>query len=143
MTVIQLIEKFYFVCWKTKYWIKICFSFKVFLFDKKGNKTNPLNKLFVLNFTENHTIQDSSSVWVYKMERWLHSTYTKDPGLKKGRTNEVLKLQLQQGIIMYHQDFEFWAKNIQLFEDIFNWIFVLKMHFFRWKYIYLKNKFSI
>lgn len=115
----------------------------MFLFDKKGNKTNPLNKLFVLNFTENHTIQDSSSVWVYKMERWLHSTYTKDPGLKKGRTNEVLKLQLQQGIIMYHQDFEFWAKNIQLFEDIFNWIFVLKMHFFRWKYIYLKNKFSI
>lgn len=32
--------------------MKRCFSLKVFLFDKK-NKINPLNKLFVLNFTVN------------------------------------------------------------------------------------------
>lgn len=43
----------------------------------------------------------------------------KDPALKKGRTNEVLKLQLQQDITMNHQDFEFWAKTIHLFEDLF------------------------
>lgn len=66
----------------------------------------------------------------------------KDSALKIGRTNEVLKLQLQQDITMNHQDLEFWAKTIQLFEDLFNLLnFFLEDALFIWKYIYLKNKF--
>lgn len=62
----------------------------------------------------------------------------KDPALKKGRTNEVLKLQLQQDITMNHQDFEFWAKTIHLFEDLFCSLnFCLEdAFFFRWKCIH-------
>lgn len=44
----------------------------------------------------------------------------KDSVLKIARTNEVLKLQLQQDITMNHQDFAFWAETIQLFEDLFS-----------------------